>query len=76
MSDDVNHESPTVIEALMGQPIHSRDDPTLVDDALKLIADLWPPTGRVSVTMTMDQWTTLRRILFAVPELWTEAQRG
>ena len=41
----------------------------LIKDALDLIVELWPQPGYASVTMEIQQWIKLRRVLLAIPDL-------
>lgn len=56
--------------------IPARDDQTLVDDAMALLVDLWPTRGGATVISDGPTWDRLRRVLLAVPNLWSGDDRA
>jgi hypothetical protein len=41
----------------------------ILEEALSLVAELWPKPGSATIHVETHQWQRLRRVLLAVPDL-------
>jgi hypothetical protein len=50
-------------------------DLEIINDALTLVADLWPVPKSATVVLETHQWEKLRRVLLSIPDLVARVEK-